>query len=93
MILWALAIVLVALVCGGVFLLWWWSPGENLEPWRSGRPPGPWAAWNRQVEVWRAEGLSRVPDHDYLPIESISIDICHGDTNQRLILHDTLRTG
>jgi monofunctional biosynthetic peptidoglycan transglycosylase len=72
---WVLAIVLAAIVGTGIFLVWWWSPGEDLEPWRSGRPPGRWAAWNRQVEVWRAEGLRREPDHEYLPLESISIDL------------------
>ena len=74
-ILWALAIALVAFVCVGVFLVWWWNPGEDLQPWRSGHPPGPWAAWQRQVDVWREEGLRREPDHEYLPLESISVDL------------------
>jgi monofunctional biosynthetic peptidoglycan transglycosylase len=65
----------IALVSIGIFMLWWWSPGEDLGAWRSGRPPHTWASWKRQEAVWRGEGLQRQVEHEYVPLDKISIEL------------------
>lgn len=69
------ALGLVALLLLAAFLIWWWRLEEDLEPWRSGPVPGGWAAWTRQEELWASHGLSRRVEHDYVPIEEISLEL------------------
>lgn len=71
----AVGIAATALIVAGVGAVWWWFPGQDLEAWRSGPPPEPWARWLRQDEVWREAGLHRTPRHEYVALESIPIDL------------------
>lgn len=61
------------LACAGAALAigWWFAPGVDLAPWRSGPPPHRWASWQRQEERWREEGLHRSPEQLYAPLERI----------------------
>jgi monofunctional glycosyltransferase len=68
----------VAWLLAGSFLVavafvavWWMSPGVEVRAWRSGPPPAPWAAWERQEELWREEGLHRKPECVYAPLSRI----------------------
>lgn len=63
------------MLAGAVTAVWWWSVGVDLEPWRSGAPPRTWAAWRRQEERWRAEGLSRRPLHQFVPLHATSPEL------------------
>jgi monofunctional glycosyltransferase len=65
----ALAIAVVA------FVAWWRSARVDLAPWRSGPPPGQWAARERQEAKWRMEGLQRHVESDYRPLAAISTDL------------------
>jgi monofunctional biosynthetic peptidoglycan transglycosylase len=57
------------------FGLWLSSPGEDLARWEKGPPPGRWAAWERQEEVWREEGSQRRPEERYVALSAISVDL------------------
>lgn len=73
-----IAVGVVALIAAagiGAGAIWWWSPGEDLEKWRSGPPARSWARWERQGDVWREAGLRRTPRHEYVALESIPIDL------------------
>lgn len=66
----------VALLAGtGMAAWWWWHPQVDLEPWREGPLPPSWAAYSRQEEKWRQEGISRRPEHVFMPLERISIEL------------------
>jgi len=55
--------------------VWWRSPGVDLSAWRSGPPPGSWAARSRQEERWRAEGISRHVAHEYRSLDEIAVNL------------------
>jgi monofunctional biosynthetic peptidoglycan transglycosylase len=55
--------------------IWWWSPGEDLSAWRDGRPPRPWAAWQRQEERWREEKSRRRVQNSYVPLAEVSVEL------------------
>jgi monofunctional biosynthetic peptidoglycan transglycosylase len=59
----------------GLGIVWWLSPGEDLGPWREGPPPEEWAALSRQETLWRGEGLSRDVNHEYVPLQEISVEL------------------
>ncbi|MEW6336227.1 MAG: biosynthetic peptidoglycan transglycosylase [Acidobacteriota bacterium] len=56
-------------------VLWWRHEPVELEAWRTGPPPGRWATWTRQEEVWREQGLKRPIAHVFAPLEDISEDL------------------
>ncbi len=56
-------------------LIWWSASGVDLDPWRSGPPPYPWASLVRQEQRWRSEGLARRVAHDYVPLDAISPEL------------------
>ncbi len=66
-----LAVAVVA--AGGA--VWWGSPREDLEAWQAGPPPARWAALQRQEELWREEGSHRRPEHRYVPLAAVSLDL------------------
>jgi monofunctional biosynthetic peptidoglycan transglycosylase len=63
----------LAATCGAA--LWWWQVPAELAAWRSGPPPHPWAAWQRQEAVWRAEGVHRRISFTYVPLDHISVEV------------------
>lgn len=67
-----LLLVAAGLVLGGVLVVWVWGVNEDLEAWREGPPPGPWASRLRQEALWKEQGLDRRVLHDYVPLERIS---------------------
>ncbi len=62
----------VVLATVGSAVVWWASPGVELDALRAGPLPMEWASWRRQVEVWEREGLQRRPEHLYRPLGEIS---------------------
>lgn len=62
-------------VAGAVAVAWWMAVGVDLEKWRSGPPPYPWASLVRQEQRWRSEGLTRRVLHQYVPLEEISLEL------------------
>jgi monofunctional biosynthetic peptidoglycan transglycosylase len=56
-------------------VVWWWFPGRNLHMLRTGSPPGPWAAWERQEDEWRSRGLERRIENRYVALEEISVEL------------------
>ncbi|MCS7183199.1 MAG: monofunctional biosynthetic peptidoglycan transglycosylase [Thermoanaerobaculum sp.] len=48
------------------------TPLPELAPWRSGPPPGWWAAANRQLEVWQASGVKQKLRFTYVPLDQVS---------------------
>jgi monofunctional glycosyltransferase len=67
--------VALPLAAAGALLAWWWTPSEDLDPWRNGPPPGPWAAWQRQKDRWREEGSRRGIENRYVPLAAISVEL------------------
>ncbi|MGE5234978.1 MAG: biosynthetic peptidoglycan transglycosylase [Acidobacteriota bacterium] len=65
----------LALVVFCIAAVWWWRVPVELGAWRSGPPPHPWAAWQRQEAVWRAEGVRRRISHAYVPLDHISVEV------------------
>jgi len=72
----AIWVVAAVLVGTGAVVAWWWRSGAlDLERWRQGPPPYPWAALARQEQVWAEEGLRRHAQHFYRPLEGISYNL------------------
>jgi monofunctional biosynthetic peptidoglycan transglycosylase len=61
------AAVLAVLGMAGL-VAWWLSPGIDLGGWAAGPPPRAWSFWQREVETWRQEGLTRAPEFSYVPL-------------------------
>jgi monofunctional biosynthetic peptidoglycan transglycosylase len=71
----AIALAAVATAAAVALVVWWRTPGVDLAVWRSGPPPGTWAARARQEAKWQAEGSRRRVDHEYLPLADISVEL------------------
>lgn len=67
-----LATVLVATTAASA---WWFAVGVNLDHWRIGPPPHPWASLVRQEQRWRSEGLARRVHHEYVSLEAVSVEL------------------
>lgn len=65
----------LAAFLAGAGAAWWLSPGEDLDAWRQGPPPQPWAALQRQETLWRGEKLHRQVENRYVPLSAISVDL------------------
>jgi monofunctional biosynthetic peptidoglycan transglycosylase len=71
-----LVVALAATVIGAASVgIWLLSPGEDLAPWREGAPPRHWATWQRQDDLWRAEGSQRRVENTYVPLAAISVEL------------------
>jgi monofunctional biosynthetic peptidoglycan transglycosylase len=73
--LWFGAVVAAAIALGLAGLLWWRSPGIDLSQWRRGAPPHQWATWERQEARWRKERARRTPEHSYVPLQEIDVNL------------------
>jgi monofunctional glycosyltransferase len=71
----ALVLVGAAIVTTGVAGWWWWHPGVDFDQWRSGPLPLGWAAFSRQEAKWRQEGLARQPEHVFVPLGRMSVEL------------------
>jgi monofunctional biosynthetic peptidoglycan transglycosylase len=73
--LWLGAFLAAAATVGLAGLLWWRSPGVDLSQWRRGAPPHQWATWERQEARWRKERTRRTPEHSYVPLREIGLNL------------------
>jgi monofunctional glycosyltransferase len=67
--------VIVTAASAAALVVWWRSPGVDLSAWRRGAPPATWAARERQDAKWRSEGSRRRVEHEYVPLDSISVEL------------------
>ena len=56
-------------------IAWWWVPPARLTDWTAGPPAGSWAVRDHQAAEWAREGVTRPFQHEYRPLDRISIDL------------------
>ncbi len=69
---WAGVAVVLATAAAAV---WWFTPGDEIEAWRSGPPPRLWATALRQEARWREEGVRRRVENVYVPLSGLALDL------------------